>query len=71
MCNCITMMDEQLEEHNTRLEIPIQIAQKSLDMQAVQRVTISTVKINSRRHKGPITLLASFCPFCGAKYRGG
>lgn len=67
MCNCITMMDEQLKEHNTKLEIPIQIT-KSLNIQAVECVVISTIKINRRGHKGPISLFASFCPFCGVKY---
>jgi hypothetical protein len=60
MCGCISDCDNRLREHNTCLVTTL--------FSRPERVAIRTDKIVSKTRKGPVTLIASFCPFCGEKY---
>jgi len=60
MCSCISEMDNVLREHNTCLVTTL--------FRNPQVVAVRTDKINTRVRKGPATVIASFCPFCGEKY---
>lgn len=61
-CDCITVMDEKLMEHNSRLQVTF-----TFGGDGALRAYIGTEKINkrSRDHCGSI---ASHCPFCGSAY---
>lgn len=61
MCECIELANKALAAKNTRVE-HINILP---DMS--ERIAIRTVKINERSRTGPVTLMATFCPFCGVK----
>jgi len=69
MCNCIEENDKALEDlnRNTKLDIPFRFSQTNGTMKA-NRVKIATCKIDEKNRQKPITLLASYCPFCGEKY---
>lgn len=65
MCECIRLINEQLEERNTH--ISRKIAYKDGELKVLGAV-IETYKIDSKKRGKPFTLLASYCPFCGEKY---
>lgn len=60
MCNCITKIDEKLAEYNGILEINL-LANPS-------RALVSVCKRFPRGKKPPL-MEASYCPFCGKKYK--
>ena len=64
MCNCITQVNEQLKEHNTRVVYTLPL----FNPDAPRRVFLQTEKLDSKSRKKPMGLQASYCPFCGAKY---
>lgn len=63
MCDCIKNTDESLLGYNTALNLALSIKDG-----VPNRVIISTRKIDAKIRKGPITLVASYCPFCGERY---
>ena len=71
MCNCIEETNKSLkEEHaewNTMLNIPISFNYHTGQMHTL-KVIISTMKLDDKKRQKPITLFASYCPFCGEKY---
>ena len=62
MCDCIELMDEQLLPHNTILNITMTLSN------APVRVRVETLKLNKSKRNGPVSLTATYCPFCGVKY---
>lgn len=74
MCNCIEetnkILKEEHPEWNTELDIPFSWDKKGT--LSADRVTISTMKIDPDRrpkNKKPARLFATYCPFCGEKYK--
>jgi hypothetical protein len=70
MCNCIEKTNKSLKEHpewNTTLDIPFTWDKKGA--LSADKVTISTMKADDRNRQKPIRLFASYCPFCGEKYK--
>lgn len=66
-CTCISDFNKRLEQHNTR------IVQASLriDGNWVERPTIHREQIETGRgKKKAVTVVPSFCPFCGFRYSG-
>lgn len=65
MCDCIKNTDNYLLEQgfNTALNLALSIKDG-----VPNRVIISTRKVDTKNKRGPITLVASHCPFCGEKY---
>ena len=59
MCNCMNEIDAQLAPTNTRIEKVITFRPSGL------RLRIATEVIEKKRGARPVTLFASFCPFCG------
>lgn len=60
MCGCISDVNNLLREHNTCLVTTM--------FRQPETVVIRTDKIQSKVRKGPVTMLAAYCPFCGEKY---
>lgn len=65
-CECIAVMNKAAAEHNTRLCETFMFRRDSEPTLLV--VTLMTEKINTRDRK-KVTLLPTFCPFCGVRYR--
>ena len=63
MCNCIVKVDAdaRMIEGNTRV----------LTNLFGTIVAVSTVKRDEKKRGRPLTLAATFCPFCGEKYNLG
>lgn len=65
MCDCIKETNESLKEVDSNSQLSLAM---SIKVGIPDRVIISTYKIDRQKKKGPITLVASYCPFCGEKY---
>lgn len=65
-CDCIKLTDQALAAHNTRLS---PIHRFDLNTGAVTTcVAIQTVLIEKKRGARPLSIVPSFCPFCGTRY---
>ena len=66
MCDCIEIINRQLEErgHNTELDITFSIT----DENEPARVVIATSVKTPKRGARPTSIRANYCPFCGEKY---
>lgn len=60
MCECFARVNEKFAEFNGALECNL--------MASPPRAMISVCKVNSRGKKPPL-MEASYCPFCGRKYK--
>jgi hypothetical protein len=70
MCDCIKMTNDGLKEHpewNTQVLVPITFSMKNGGLKA-DRLAVATEKLDDKKRQKPITLFASYCPFCGEKY---
>jgi hypothetical protein len=68
MCNCILEANKTLREHNTVIATDLAIDFKKGVTKSV--LPIPTRRINSKSRKGPIRLMARFCPLCGERHVG-
>ena len=65
MCDCIDRIGtDLLKNHNTELRHTVPLTNT-----AVARVIIATEKWDTKSKQKPLTLVGSFCPFCGEKYQ--
>lgn len=66
MCDCITSINKKLETRNTRVDssFPFSFEEGKVDE---PRVVLSTHRADGKRGKS-LTMVASYCPFCGTKY---
>lgn len=60
MCNCADIMNDRLRQYNFML------SRNLLQENAPALVEIS--KIERKKRTPSISLIASYCPFCGEKY---
>lgn len=69
MCDCIEKTQESLKTlgKNTQLVIPL-VINRIKGVPEIDRVVVATCKLDDRNKQKPITLLATYCPFCGEKY---
>lgn len=66
MCNCIALVEKSLQTTNTILDIPITF---NYGQFSANRLTIATLKRDSKKREKASRIFASYCPFCGKKYR--
>lgn len=59
-CDCIARVNEKLAEHNSKIELP---------WFGPQMPRVITRKKDDKKRGKPIHMFATFCPFCGTKYR--
>jgi hypothetical protein len=68
MCNCIKLTQDKgelVKKHHTRICVTI-----PFDPSEVSRVVLKTEKtFDAPRGTKAVTLIASYCPFCGEKYQ--
>lgn len=67
-CQCITQMNEALEPHNARLDVPMLVDMKDGRTTLEVRVQVPCYKIDPKKRKPLPALLAQYCPFCGDRY---
>ena len=60
-CNCIAEMDAAMTEHNTVVNSSIAFGGSSPGLY----VSVPTMKLDTSKRGKAITLIASYCPFCG------
>ena len=63
MCNCIKITNDGLrEKYNSYVNTTISLTG------GPQMVVLATEKDDTTKRGKPITLVATYCPFCGEKY---
>ena len=62
MCDCVSVLTEQLKEHNTEFDTVLYLSGDEWQ----SRIKIAMRKIEPRGQK-PINLMINYCPFCGEK----
>lgn len=67
MCDCRKRMNEKLKPLNARLAFGFTFGEGHMDLSPP---IIQTEKLTPRGKRSP-TVLATFCPFCGAAITGG
>ena len=65
MCNCISVFEEELVEHNTAFDKVIYFVKPDMHMESTIQLMVK--KINPRGPK-PVRLFLSYCPFCGERW---
>lgn len=66
-CDCMKLVNERLSADNCRLATGFQITK---DMGVQMRLLVATEKIDKTRRKPVPKVVASYCPFCGARAEG-
>lgn len=64
MCDCLTLVNEQLAARNGRVATGFLMTP---DMDVKLRVLVATEKLDKAKRKPVPPLSAAFCPFCGQK----
>lgn len=65
MCDCLTIINEELSQYNTQVSPALSLREDGLHLVGVY---IETHKLNESKRGKPKSLIAAYCPFCGAKY---
>jgi hypothetical protein len=64
MCECITELQGQLKDHNTRLSVTYSLGAQSRSYPTIQVEQIET----GRGKPKAMAVIPSHCPFCGEEY---
>lgn len=64
--NCVAETNALLAQRNTRLADVIDISGQEREL-----IALETVKADDKVRGRPISMFASFCPFCGVKLNLG
>jgi hypothetical protein len=65
-CDCIDLTNKALVEHNTEMGLDFHIDRETVRVNT--SVSLTTRLIEKKRGARPISILATFCPFCGTRY---
>ena len=66
MCDCMTRVNGSLEDRNTRLQTSFILTR---DLSGIDCTPLLAVeKRDSAKRGRPISVIPTFCPFCGVKY---
>ena len=65
-CDCMTKVNTSLKERNTRLSVSFLLTKDLSGMDCLPMLAVE--KIDAKIRKRPISVIPTFCPFCGNKY---
>lgn len=68
MCDCIDTVNKKLIEAGKNTRISASIFLSFDGSEPPRKVNITTEKADKDNRKKPISLFASYCPFCGTAY---
>lgn len=60
--DCAKQVNEQLAAYNTRLGMAISLNNPSREL-----IPLLTVKADDKVRRKPVSMYATYCPFCGVK----
>lgn len=66
MCNCMERVNEKLKERNTKLSVSFCLSRDLSEMDAMPMIQVE--KVDRKLRTKPISVIPTFCPFCGVKY---
>lgn len=61
---CVQEVNAQLERHNTALASAFSLGRPQQEL-----ILLATVKADSKKRGKPVSMYASFCPFCGVSLK--
>lgn len=64
MCDCIGTIDKLLADKGTNTQLVVGLNLKGGPSLAM----LATRKVNRSQRKGPVSMYATYCPFCGQRY---
>lgn len=67
MCDCMTDVDSSLKDRNTRLSASFCLTKDLGGMDVLP--IIKTEKLDMGSRTKPVTIVPTYCPFCGEKYK--
>lgn len=62
-CNCVAEVNESMRDRNTRLSTCFLVRAGEMRLTLI----IASEKIANVRGKKPLTVVPTYCPFCGVK----
>ena len=62
LCNCIELADRELAGRHTRLVCSLALRDSTV------RAVVATEVTEAKRGRRAMTVVATYCPFCGKKY---
>lgn len=68
-CECINTVNEKLKSagHNTKIKVPWIIPMPG-EKQRGECCEVVTIKADEKVRVKPVSLMATYCPFCGTKF---
>ncbi len=60
--DCVQRVNEKLREHNTQLHTAYSLTDPMREL-----IHIKTTKLDPTQRGRPLSLFATYCPFCGEK----
>lgn len=66
MCECMTRVNAKLKDRNTKLSVSFCLSADLGDMDTM--LLIQTEKVDKKLRTKAVSLVPTFCPFCGVKY---
>jgi hypothetical protein len=60
--DCIKRINEQLKEHNTQISVALSLTDPGREL-----IHVGTSKADLSSRKKPMSMFASYCPFCGIR----
>lgn len=66
MCGCLKRLNEALKDRNTKLSVSFCLSRDLSE--ADTTLMIQTEKIDRHSRVKAISVIPTFCPFCGEKY---
>jgi len=64
MCDCIGTVDKLLADQDKNTKLAIGLSLKG----GPSLIMLTTQKVDRSKRKGPVSVYATYCPFCGRRY---
>lgn len=66
-CECMARFNERLADHNTRIVEMISLSGNLTEALCTPHIEVE--KIDAKKRGRAMGVIATFCPFCGVRYR--